>query len=78
MKRPDNSRFFKVDRSISKKTEEIFADPSRHKFVSEYDVMHNNPVFAGPRGGKPRRARKTICFFCSCKRAIHAKTTEKL
>jgi len=75
----DDYDFAMIDKRMSEKWEAIASDPKRHKFSSEYDEMSQAMYFyGGPRGGKPKRMRKTICCHCGLKAPGHAEVTEKL
>lgn len=65
-----------IDKYMSRRCEEVFSDPKRHAFSSEFaedEAMDTR----GPRGGKIR-GRKTRCVHCGQKPAVHATTTEPL
>ena len=58
------------NRGMSHLLTEIYSDPKRHKFSSEYGMFTN---------GQGRIVgRKTICFHCGMKKKGHAEKDEAL
>lgn len=76
MSRIDHDRFYETDKAISKRLNAIYSDPTRHKFVSCFE-MDEQEDRRGPRGGKIR-GRKTICGHCGFPEPGHAFKDEQI
>ena len=68
--------YSEVDKEMNRRVHEIYSDPARHKFYSQYDYfLESNAI--GPRGDRIV-GLKTKCQHCGGKKNIHAETTEEL
>jgi len=65
-----------TDKQMSKKIAAIYSNPQKHRFVSIFQLDHDEDR-RGPRGGKIR-GRKTICGHCGGKRKGHADKDEQI
>ena len=59
-----------IDEYVARRMEEIYGNPSRHKFYSCLDGFKD--------GFKKVLEKKTICFYCGNKRKGHPEKTEEL
>ena len=60
-----------TDKQMSKKINEIYSDPKRHRFYSYHDYIKDNNIL-DVYGTKNR------CFYCGGKKDGHAKETEQV
>ena len=58
-----------LEEKLSCEIDELYRNPKKHQFYSEYDHYLKYPNF-GPRGGR-LKGRKTICFWCGSKKKEH-------
>ena len=72
----DEHNYRQIDKSISKQIAEIYNDPKRHVFYSQFQAFEDDNL-RGIQDGK-LRGKKTICFHCGMKREVHVTTTEQL
>jgi len=65
-----------IDKKMTFILHEIYADPKRHKFYSQFQAFEDSDV-RGIRGGK-KIGKKRRCYFCGAGFGWHAKEDERI
>jgi len=65
-----------IDKEMSFRIQEIYADPKRHMFYSQFHAFNDSDI-RGPRRGKIK-GKKKRCFYCGMTFGCHASEDEKI
>jgi len=65
-----------IDKDMSFQIQEIYSDPKRHKFYSQFQAFEDSDL-RGIRGGKII-GKKRRCYYCGAGFGWHAIEDEKI